>query len=1087
MLSGDLLGDDTSDVTDTSNRNDNSMRIVNVPAPLSGSALPVRLDGFTVSNGGRSNVGNGAGLHVDGGAVGGPHVTVTRTRFEANRSYQGTVLITFADIDLINVEMIGNYASHETGAPALELLSGAARLMNTLIADNVSNGFGAIDSNYGEISIWSSTIASNDSETRPLTSNTGGSLRFVNSIVYANSSSEHEALDFAEISADYSDIAGWAGGGTGNVDVDPLFADPGSGGFRLNSESPVRGTGNDAVGLPDGFDLDADGDTTELTPDLDRNDRITGHIDPGAYEGPDCHTSPAQVFVDADATGSASGATWGDAFTRVDDALRLAGACELTDEIWVAEGIYTPSASGDSDARFVVDASVRLFGGFDGSESLASQADPSGHPTILSGDLNGDDGPGFTNRSDNSYEMVFVSGFQAPEPGPTHIDGFTVSGSGQPGSTRSALYNFYGDLDITRTTFTDNLVGNGTIASTGSASMLDLVAVRVTGNAATGNGNNVGVYTDFSAMTNIVSSLIADNTAENGNAGVISGLGAAVNVSGSTIAGNAATDAEQGGIISAEAGSVSLINSIVWGNTGSGTLADTLSTSGSGVIETYFSNVEGWGGGGAGVVSITPKFLDASTGNYRLENTSPMRDIGATASAPVDEFDLDGDNNVAEPTPDLDLAARVSGPRIDLGAYEIQAPLDTDGDGVPDATDNCVAVNNAGQSDGDGDGVGDVCDPVNNAAVFVSLTPARFADSRDEATFDTQFRNTGPRTGGSTWEVQIAGRGQVPADATAAVINVTALKATGNGYATVHPCGTLPTASSINFQIGTTEPNEVIAKLSPTGTVCVYTSATAHIIIDTVGYTPNNSPYQPLTPARYADTRNQPTFDTQFRNTGPRPAGTTWEIPIAGRGNVPANATAAVINLTVTGATANGYATAYPCGTVPTASSINYGPGITRPNELITKLSPTGTICIYTHTATHVIIDVVGHITNVPEYTALTPSRFADTRDQPTFDTQFRNTGPRAAGTTWEIPIAGRGQVPANATAAVINLTVTGATQNGYATVHPCGTLPTASSINYGPGITRPNELITKLSPTGTICIYTHTATHIIIDVAGHT
>ena len=39
-----------------------------------------------------------------------------------------------------------------------------------------------------------------------------------------------------------------------------------------------------------------------------------------------------------------------------------------------------------------------------------------------------------------------------------------------------------------------------------------------------------------------------------------------------------------------------------------------------------------------------------------------------------------------------------------------QAPTDSDGDGVDDATDNCILTANSGQTDADGDGYGNACD-----------------------------------------------------------------------------------------------------------------------------------------------------------------------------------------------------------------------------------------------------------------------------------------------------------------------------------------------------------------------------------------
>ena len=415
---------------------------------------------------------------------------------------------------------------------------------------------------------------------------------------------------------------------------------------------------------------------------------------------------------------------------------------------------------------------------------------------------------------------------------------------------------------------------------------------------------------------------------------------------------------------------------------------------------------------------------------------------------------------------------------------------DPDGDGVDESVDNCPITANPDQQDVDGDGAGDACDGTNDNEPFVSSTPARFADTRPAGeTFDGTYQRTGRIAAGSSLEVAIAGRGAVPGDATAVVVNLTALGADDSGHVTVYPCTTeVPTASTVNYTPGAVAPNEVVALLAADGSLCVYAHADVHIIIDVVGHVDSTSPYVAIDPARFADSRDQETFDDKFRDTGPLDAGTTWRIKIAGRGDIPAGATTAVLNVTAVGPLGAGHATVYPCtADVPTASSLNYAAGQVRPNEVIAELDADGYVCLATHATSHYLVDAVGYLTDTTGHTPVGPSRYGDTRSQPTFDNQYRDTGPIPAGTTWKVKVAGRGSVPATATTAVLNVTAVAPQAAGHLTVYPCTDgVPNASHVNYTPGDVRANEVIAKLDPTGHICVYTHATTHLVIDTTGH-
>ena len=122
-------------------------------------------------------------------------------------------------------------------------------------------------------------------------------------------------------------------------------------------------------------------------------------------------------------------------------------------------------------------------------------------------------------------------------------------------------------------------------------------------------------------------------------------------------------------------------------------------------------------------------------------------------------------------------------------------------------------------------------------------------------------------------------------------------------------------------------------------------------------------------------------------------------------------------------------------------------------------------------------------------YTALSPARLLETRpgETTTVDGSFWQTGQQGAGTTTELTVAGRGGVPDNASAAVLNMTVTSPQTAGFITVYPCGTTrPNASNLNYTAGQTIANAVITKIGLNGKICIYTPATTHLIADVNGY-
>lgn len=384
---------------------------------------------------------------------------------------------------------------------------------------------------------------------------------------------------------------------------------------------------------------------------------------------------------------------------------------------------------------------------------------------------------------------------------------------------------------------------------------------------------------------------------------------------------------------------------------------------------------------------------------------------------------------------------------------------------------------------------------------FVPLVPARILDSRPgEAATDDW---SSPWPANSTRAVQVAGRGGVPAGATAVALNVTVVNPTApSGYLTAFPsdAATPPTASNINFRARTVVPNLVIVKLGGDGAIKIYNSpgGNTDVIADVVGYFGSQAQstdgrFVPISPTRILDSRpGEPVADDW--NT-PWPANTSRNVAVAGRATVPVDAIAVVLNITVTNTTGAGYLTAWPTGSArPQSSNLNWVPGQTVPNRVFVKLGAAGQLALYNSSgSTDVIADVVGYFTSPAAASSsngifhpLTPVRILDSRPGEGAPDEYASPWP--ANGQRRVRVANLLTLPPSMATVVLNVTVVNPTGSGYLTLFPSGSPPNASDLNFTPQLVVANLAPVRVHTDGTVQIYNSPAgtTDVVADATGY-
>jgi len=250
-------------------------------------------------------------------------------------------------------------------------------------------------------------------------------------------------------------------------------------------------------------------------------------------------------------------------------------------------------------------------------------------------------------------------------------------------------------------------------------------------------------------------------------------------------------------------------------------------------------------------------------------------------------------------------------------------------------------------------------------AGFTSVTPTRLFDSRHPA--EDRFNTNSRRT------VQVTGRAGIPELATSAVVNITAVNPTAEGFVTAFPAGTpVPNASNLNLRAGETRPNFAVVSLSTSGAIELQSvlpydpDGSVDLIVDVFGFFSDDGGERTTTtePFRIVDTRSGiggaklPFGSSEIRT-----------FSAAGSGGIPANASAIWANVTVVSPTADGFLSAYPSLTAtPDVSNLNWKAGDINPNMALIPLNSQGTFDISvvmpwdTSGKADVLVDVLGWV-----------------------------------------------------------------------------------------------------------------------------
>lgn len=367
-------------------------------------------------------------------------------------------------------------------------------------------------------------------------------------------------------------------------------------------------------------------------------------------------------YVTNNGAGLKDGTDWANAYdnTQLQRAINEASTMGF-EEVWVAAGTYKPGTLVTH--FFSMRSDVAIYGGFAGNETSRDARNWVTNVTILSGEI-GDQ----TIKTDNSYYVIYNN-----EVSSTGIlDGFTIrdgyNGIGM-GDAGGGISNHASSPTVNNCIITGNTASFGGGIYNVDASSPTFTNCVISNNAARRGG---GICNSGSSPT-FINCKITNNTATiNGGAILNQVLSGNMTLINCTMAGNTALT--YGGAIFNDLATLTLRNSIVWGNASQSGARQIYVESGSVTLD-YSLYADGTMNVGSnpnsgGTFNATnslvsdPRFVTAIGTEYLIAGNSPAVDAGLDSYNTL-ETDLRGAGYGRK----LNRADAAVG-TIDMGAYE---------------------------------------------------------------------------------------------------------------------------------------------------------------------------------------------------------------------------------------------------------------------------------------------------------------------------------------------------------------------------------------------------------------------------------